>query len=930
MPGTLSVGAGAVDRRDGGSVVTPLLESKYRVPGTRLTGVARPRLTERLTEASRSALTVLSAPAGFGKSTLLTEWLATRPPGEPAPAWLSLDQRDNDPSLFWTYVVTALRTAVEGLSPAALQLLASSPPSIEAAMAALLNDLSGLPRDVLLILDDYHLIEAAGVHEGMTYLLEHQPSQLHVIIATRTDPPLPLARMRARGHLSEVRAADLRFTMEESATYLNGPMGLSLSEGDLAALDGRTEGWIAALQLAALSMQGRDDVSAFIVGFAGDDRYVVDYLGEEVLARQPPEIRDFLLQTSVLERLTGPLCDAVTGRVGGKATLVALERANLFLVPLDDKRQWYRYHHLFADVLSAHLLDEQAEQVAELHARASAWFEAHGDSSQAISHALAGGDFARGADLMELAVRAMQRDRREAELTRWARALPDDVLRVRPVLGIAFVGALAQVSDFGSVERRLAAVERSLRPDGGAWPEQPPPGLIVLDGEAYRSLPANIEMYRAALALAHGDLEGTIAHAREVMSLAPLDDDLSRAAASALGGLASLTIGDLRGAHDGYTESVAGLARAGYLPDVLGCCITLGDIRQVQGRLDDALRTYAWALDLAPQDPGAEPLRGTPDMHVGIAGVLLERHDLAGAAEHLAVGLRLGEHLGLPQNPYRWRVAMARLRAAEGDLDAALELLDEADRVYNGDYNPNVRPVPAVRARLRLRRGELSHVEAWAREQQLSSDDDLSYLREYEHLTLARLLLARHRGRSTGALQEALSLLERLRTAAEAGERGASVLEVQLLQALAHSARGDAPAALGVLERAVTLAQPEGYVRLFADEGPSMAALLKALTKQSAVPGYVRRLLAATTRTEHHDPNRPAALVEPLSDRELDVLRLLGTDLDGPDIARALSVSLNTVRTHTKNIYAKLGVSSRRAAVRQAHDLSLLPGPHRG
>jgi LuxR family transcriptional regulator, maltose regulon positive regulatory protein len=911
-------------------VVAALLESKYRVPSRRPTGVPRPRLAERLDMASRSALTVLSAPAGFGKSTLLTEWLATLPPDAPAVAWLSLDERDNDPSLFWTYVATALHSAVDGLGAEALQLLASSSPSTEAALAALLNDLDGLPGDVLLVLDDYHLVDASEVHAGMTFLLEHQPPQLHVVLAGRTDPPLPLARMRARGRLSELRAADLRFTAEESAAYLNGPMGLSLGEGDLAALDGRTEGWIAALQLAALSMQGRDDVSAFIAGFAGDHRYVVDYLGEEVLARQPPEIRDFLLQTSVLERLTGPLCDAVTGRVGGgKATLVALERANLFLVPLDDKRQWYRYHHLFADVLSAHLLDEQAERVAELHARASAWFEAHGDSSQAISHALAGGDLARGAELMELAVRTMQRDRREAEIARWARALPDDVVRVRPVLGIAFVGALAQVSDFGSVGGRLADVERSLRPDGGAWPEQPPPGLIVVDEKAYRSLPANIEMYRAALALAHGDLEGTIAHAREALPLAPPDDDLSRAAASALGGLASLTVGDLRGAHDGYTESVAGLARAGYLPDVLGCCITLGDIRQVQGRLGDALRTYQWALDLAPREPGAEPSRGTPDMHVGIAGVLLERDDLAGAAEHLAVGLRLGEHLGLPQNPYRWRVAMARLRAGEGDLDAALELLDEADRVYNGDYNPNVRPVPAVRARLRLRRGELSHVEEWARERQLSSDDDLSYPREYEHLTLARLLLARHRSeRSIRALEEALSLLERLLTAAEAGERGASVLEVLLLQALAHSARGDAAAALGVLHRAVTLAQPEGHVRLFADEGPPMATLLRALTKQSAASGHVRRLLAATTRTEYR-PARPQALVEPLSDRELDVLRLLGTDLDGPDIARALSVSLNTMRTHTKNIYAKLGVTSRRAAVRQAQDLNLLLGQRR-
>jgi LuxR family maltose regulon positive regulatory protein len=347
--------------------------------------------------------------------------------------------------------------------------------------------------------------------------------------------------------------------------------------------------------------------------------------------------------------------------------------------------------------------------------------------------------------------------------------------------------------------------------------------------------------------------------------------------------------------------------------------------------LGDALRTYQSALDLTPPTAGAHPLRGTADMHVGIAGVLLERDDLPAAGKHLDTSRHLGDRNGLPQNPYRWRLAMARLREAEGDLDDALELLDEADCVYNGDYNPNVRPVPALRARLRLRLAELDEAEAWARERHLAPDDELSYLREYEHVTLVQLLLARHRrNRDGGALEDALGLLERLLAAAQDGGRVGSVLEVLILQALAHQARGDVPAALARLERAVMLAQPEGYVWLFAEEGPPMAALLKALPKQFTAPGYVRHLLAATTRTEHHDLSWPMTLVEPLSDRELDVLRLLGTDLDGPDIARALSVSLSTVRTHTRNIYAKLGVTSRRAAVRQAHDLNLLPGPRRG
>ena len=915
-------------------MVATLLKSKCRVPSRGSNAVTRPRLTQRLDVALRAPLTVLAAPAGFGKTTALTDWLATLPPGAPAVAWLSLDRRDNDPSTFWTYVVTALRTAAPSLGSDALQLLASASPSSEAALAALLNDLGGRPEDLLLVLDDYHLVEAPEVNEGMTFLLEHQPPQLHVVLATRTDPPLPLARMRARGQLVEVRAADLRFTVEESAAYLNGPMELRISKGDLAALDQRTEGWIAALQLAALSMQGRKDVSAFIAGFTGDDRYVVDYLGEEVLTRLPTAVREFLLRTSILERLTGPLCDAVTGRTGGRASLVALERANLFVVPLDDTRQWYRYHHLFADVLHAHLFDEHAEEVPELHRRASVWFADNGDSSEAIGHALAGGDLRRAADLMELAIPGMSRERRDAELVGWVRALPDEVVGNRPVLAVLLAGALTLASDLDTVDERLSDVERSVCAEDGTWPVSPPPELVVVDMDGYRSLPARIAMYRAALALAHGDLDGTVAHAREASSLAPPGDHLSRASGGALAGLASWTRGDLGEAHAAYTESIAGLEKAGFVSDVLGCCITLGDICRTQGRLTDALRTYQSALDLASRQAGGEPLRGSADMHVGIAGVLLERDDVVAAAEHLAVSRGLGEYNGLPQNPYRWRVAMARLREVEGDLDGALALLDEADRVYVGDYLPNVRPVPALRARLWLRRGELDEAEAWAAQRHLSPDDELSYLHEYEDVTLARLLLARHRrDRDDRALEVALGLLDRLLAAAQDGGRAGSLLEVLILQALAHQARGDAADGLVELQRAVALAQPEGYVRLFADEGPPMAALLKKLTKERPAAGYVRRLLAATASTagaEQRRPGRPAALVEPLSDRELDVLRLLGTDLDGPDIARALSVSLNTMRTHTRNIYAKLGVTSRRAAVRQAHHLNLLPTPRGG
>ena len=826
---------------------------------------------------------------------------------------------------FWTYVIAALRTVAPGVGESALALLqAPQPPPIETVLTVLLNDLGAVAGDIVLVLDDYHVIDARDVQDGMAFLLDHLPAGLHVVIASRADPALPLARLRARGELAEIRAAELRFTPDEAAAYLNEMMGLRLTARDVAALEGRTEGWIAALQLAALSMQGRDDVAGFIAGFAGDDRYVVDYLVEEVLQRQPEHVQAFLLQTSILGRLSGPLCDAVTGQGGGKAMLEALDRGNLFLVPLDDRRQWYRYHHLFADVLQARLLDEQPGQVPDLHRRASAWYQQNGEPSEAIGHALAAEDFERAADLVELAIPAMRRTRQEATVRGWLEVIPDEVVRVRPVLSVDFAGALLSVGEFEGVEARLRDAERWLDATTGTreGPQAPPAEMVVADEEEFRRLPAEIELYRAALALARGDVPGTMRHARRALDLSPEDDHLGRASAAGLMGLASWASGDLEAGHSAYAECMAGLRRAGHIADIFGCAIALADIRLAQGRLGEAMRTYEQALQRAAEQ-GGPVLRGTADMYVGMSEVYRERDDLPAATQHLLRSQELGEHTGLPQNRYRWRVAMARIREAEGDLGGALDLLNEAERLYVGDFFPNVRPVPALKARVWIAQGRLGEALGWAREQGLSVDDDLSYLREFEHITLARVLLARYQGeRAEASIHEATRLLERLLPAAEEGARTGRVIEILVLQALAHQARGDIPAALACLERALTLAEPEGYVRVFVDEGPPMASLLRAAAKQGIARNYVRRLLAAVSETGHDSPVEQA-LIDPLSERELDVLRLLGTELDGPAIARELMVSLNTMRTHTKNIYAKLAVTNRRAAVRRAAELGL-------
>jgi ATP/maltotriose-dependent transcriptional regulator MalT len=902
----------------------PLLETKLYVPSPRAGLIPRPRLSERLDGGAAAKLMLVSAPAGFGKSTLLAAWLAAGPTAstdQRSAAWVSLDRGDNDPVSFWSYVIAALQTVVPGVGSDALALLASpQPPPIELVLTALLNELASTGGDIVLVLDDYHVIDAREIHDGLTFLLDHLPPRLHVVIASRADPAVPLARLRARGELVEVRAADLRFTPEEVADYLNGAMGLQLTVQHVAALEERTEGWIAALQLAALSMQGRDDVDGFIAGFTGDDRYIVDYLAEEVLQRQAGDVRSFLLQTSFLGRLTGPLCDAVTGSGGGKAMLELLERGNLFLVPLDDRREWYRYHHLFADVLRARLAEESPDLVPTLHLRASEWYAENDGRFEAIDYAMAGGHVERAADLVELALPALGRDRQEQQLRSWLGQLPDEVLDVRPVLSNGYAGALLSTGHFEDVDRQLRSAER--------WLDDDPDGhrgtsMVVANDEEFRRLPASVAVHRAGLSLVTGDPAATVAHARRALDLLEEDHDLGRAAAAALIGLARWSVGDLEEARAAYVSCLGSMERAGHLADVLGLCIALTDILITQGRLREAMQTFEQALEIAPRH-GVPVLRGTADMYVGMSTVHLQRNHLPEARQLLTQSEGLGDHLALPQNSYRWRVAMARVRAAEGALDEAVDLLDDAERTYVGDFSPNVHPVPAVRARIWIAQGRLDDVFAWARDHAVVADDDLSYLREYEHLTLARALLATHQvGLS---LDEADELLDRLLDAAEAGHRTGSVIEVLVLQALAARLRGDPSAATVPLERALALAEPEGYVRVFVDEGPPMRALLQAAVRDGIAPAYVARLLGAAGEPAAPAPTQ-RGLVDPLSERELDVLRLLATDLGGPEIARHLVVSLNTVRTHTKSIYAKLGVNNRRAAVRRGQELDLMTRP---
>jgi LuxR family maltose regulon positive regulatory protein len=891
-----------------------LLATKLHVPRPRREAVRRERLIERLHAANDAPVTLISAPAGFGKTTLLAEWLLTADAGASTVAWLALDDSDNDPDAFWTYVIAAIRRSAPDLAASALTALQSAQPRTT-VVAALVNDLQDHPGRVVLVLDDYHAIHSSEVHDSIAFLIDHAPLSLRLVLASRSDPPLPLARLRVRGQLVEIRVGDLRFTHDESAAYLNGTMGLQLADRDVDSLGARTEGWIAALQLAALSMQGRDDVDRFIANFAGDDRFVVDYLVEEVLDRQAEAIRRFLLETSVLDRLTGSLCDAVTQTTGGRATLEHLDRSNLFLVALDDRRYWYRYHQLFADVLRARLSDEDPAIVDELHRRASEWYAEHGEPAAAVEHAMAGRHYGDAARLIELAAPAMRRARQEGTLRRWLEALPEDIFGDRPVLAIALVGARMATGDIADVEPLLELIEAALA--------RPAEASIVFDGEMFDGLPAQVAVQRAGLTLLAGDLDATIAHATRALGLVDATDHFRRSAATALLALARWTAGDLDEAVRCYTDAISGFVAAGYLPDMLGCSLALADIQIAQGKLSDAKNTFDTGLQTTIDHPG---LRGAADMHVGLSEVLIERNELAAAAHHLAIGEELGESAGLPQHAYRWRVVMARLCRAQGDLGRALELIDEAAPRYDTDFSPPVRPVAAIRARVQLGNGDVASARAWAAASGLTPADELTYVREYEHITLARVLIASPRVDGASTIDDAIGLLDRLLAAALAGSRTGSAIEILILLAAGHQARGDEEAAITALEDALARAEPDGHVRLFLHAGPGVTALLRTVTSRRLANPHARRVLAAldgTTVDASPPAARPAALVDPLSRRELDVLRLLRTDLSGPDIARELHVSLNTLRTHTKNIFTKLDATSRREALRRAAELGL-------
>ncbi|MEO1440632.1 MAG: LuxR C-terminal-related transcriptional regulator [Chloroflexota bacterium] len=851
-------------------------------------------------------LTLISAPAGFGKTTLVSSWIAV---SKRPVAWLSLDERDSDPSRFLTYLIAAIQTIDADIGQWAGEAFQSGQqPSVEAVLTSVINEIAVIQADFWLVLDDYHLVDSPEIDAGLEFLLDHLPAQMHLVITTREDPQLPLARLRVRDQLTEVRVVDLRFTLDESAEFLNQAMGLSLSAQDVDALEKRTEGWIAGLQLAALSLQRHTNTQQFIDAFTGSHRFVVDYLLEEVLRQQSPIVRDFLLQTSILDHLNGSLCNAVTGRDDSQHTLETLERSNLFLIALDDERGWYRYHHLFGDALRNTLNSEHPDQVLVLYRHASDWYVEHDQPQEAIRYALLAEADERAADLIELTWQEMDSNYQSGAWISQVQRLPDDLLQRSPVLCAGYGWMMIYQGAFDSSERWFQRAEYWLNTEVRE-------DMRVADTFQFEMLPASLSVARAYRAMALGEVQMTLYHAQLALDQVGDAEHMSRTQAMSLSGLVQWANGELAAADDTISSLIDYMERFGRLADALELMFIVGDIRITCGALRSAYSLYQRGFEMLRTAPPGINLIGQEDLYRGVVDIYREWGDWNAAEDHLVAAEELGAMaISRPDWPHRLNLTAARLALSQGNFDQALALSEAAQQHYSPSPIPPVRSAVSVMALVWIQQGNLSAAAKWARETAL---DEITYLTEFDHITHARLLLAQ------GASDMLHPLLKRLLLAAQAGGRTGSAIEILTLQALAYHANGDTSAALLPLEKALILAEPEGYVRLFADEGVPMSILLRNAIKQGITPDYAQRLLASidgsSPQTVEAQP-----LIDPLSERELDVLRLLRTELSGPEIARELVISLNTFRTHSKNIYSKLAINSRRAAVRRATELKLI------
>jgi len=893
-------------------VTETLLQTKLHIPPARPNLVPRPRLLEQLNHGLQAGcpLALISAPAGFGKTTLLSEWIGWQ---KTPIAYLSLDEGDNDLHRFLAYCVAALQTLAlseaEGVAPdigIAASTMLRSPELIapQAILTVLINEIAALEQTIVLILDDLHLVNAAEVHQALSYLLDHMPPQLHLVIGTRADPPLPLAKLRGRGQMVELREADMRFTLEEAAHFLRHIMALELDPEQTTILHRRTEGWISGLQMAALSMQGREHLVDFVETFSGSHEYVVDYLTGEVLARQTDAQKTFLLQTSILDRLCGPLCDAVTGQAGSRQTLERLKAGNLFIVALDDERRWYRYHRLFSDLLRQRLMNRQPDMKTKLHRRAGSWLEENGFPFEAIDHLLQAGDFVHAADLIEGVIKrpTAWSMLNAASLTAWLELLPEQTLQARPHLRLYQARVFTVRGQPETADIILQALEEELRQERPTGPES-------------STLIEQITADRVSNAILRGEPLRAIVYAEQVLAKMSQENLPARMRLEAILAMACYRVGEIGRAGRAYDRAVQAARTVGIPVAVATLQTGVAKVNMAQGRLREAAQLCAEACRLAEVNHLRTAVAG-PAL-VTWAKIRAEQDELQEAEALILEGIDLLLKNGPVHGLAAAYTVQARMQQAAGHYDAAFDSLRQAAQLAQGQPAGTLASrIPAQQARLSLATGDLNAARRWATDYQQASPTE--FLREFEDLTLVRVDLARKQPHA------ALSLLETLLPEAERDGRQGSVIEILALQGLAFAAMGSLDEAIRPLARSLSLARPEGYARIYIDEGQPMARLLAQTAALGQEPDYARRLLEAMPAAEPGQQAAEPALVEPLSQRELQVLQLIEQGLTNREIAQQLVISLATVKSHTANIYSKLGVNSRTQAVAKARTLRIL------
>lgn len=880
-----------------------LIATKLRAPAVRSQVMPRPSLMQQLDDASQRVLTLVAAPAGFGKTSLLNTWRQER---DKPVAWVSLDAGDNDPVRFWTYTLTALEEQCEGAVELALAMLrAPQLPPMQALLASVVNALNQNPQALTLVLDDYHLITHEAIHEALAWFLEQLPPTFHFIIASRSDPPLPLARWRARASLLELRAPELRFAREEVSSFLTEVQALSLEPTELRQLEERTEGWPAGLQLAALSLKGSADPGLLIAKLSGSQRHILDYLLEEVLEHQPPERREFLLTTSILRTFCASLCDAVSGREDSQAVLEQLEADNLFLVPLDEDRRWYRYHHLFAEALAARLEQQDPKKLAEVHGRASRWFEAHGWMSDAARHALAFGEAERAASLVAAEAPVLLKRGETETLERWLRSLPEEVIAANPRLCAVHAWVLLFKGEFDKADARLEQ----------AAAQEPDDDVVRGEVLAVRAFIIGLRMRP----------EEAFALSREALELLPEDHMLRDLAVMTLAS-EDIFSGHPEKAAEAFSHAAQLSRQQGNRFGTVFALYQAAEATMLQGKLRQAAEIYREAERAATLPSGqALPIIGMA--WIGLGEVHREWNKLEEAERYFTEGIKLCAQTGelTASDGLGW---LARLRHAKGEHDKALDTLEEVARVLESMDTPEVRHAVAWnKARLWVWQGHLDVAAHWKKEVEHEADTLLIHVGEQVHLTLARVELAQ------GKPSAALSRLERLRPPALEAKRMISVLSIMLLQALALEAQGKTHKALELLSSALTFAEPEGFVRLFADEGASVAALLVKLRAAREVepgifagwtPTYLDALLDAFDEEALALDGELPEEVEALSERELEVLRHIAVGGSNKQVAKALDIAPSTVKWYVNTIFGKLQVKSRTQAVARARELGML------